>query len=45
MVNILFPANAVILLRNLKTIVNAEVLDPEWTTKLIIDFNIDEILV
>jgi hypothetical protein len=45
MVNILFPANAVILLRNLKTIINAEVLDPKWTTMLIIDFEFDEILV
>ena len=45
MVNILFPANAVILLRNLKTIINAEVLDPEWTTKLIFDFEFEEILV
>jgi hypothetical protein len=41
----MFPANAVVLLRNLKTIINADVFDPEWTTKLLMDFDFDEILV
>ena len=41
MMNFSFPGNAKIFTFLLLQIINAEVLDPEWTTELIYDFTRD----
>ena len=41
MMNFSFPANAKMFSYLLLQIINAEVLDPEWTTELVYDFTRD----
>jgi hypothetical protein len=42
MLNIINPGNVQMFLQSLLLIINADFFDPEWTTKLVFDFESDE---
>jgi hypothetical protein len=41
----MFPGNAMYLIRSLNLILQAEIVDPEWTTKLVFDLSFDNELI